>query len=207
MAITTSIRSPADLANNSLTRMGFKLRVGSLLDGSDHARHILDVYGQTRDEMLGSFDYDFAERVVQLTVLKQAPTQGYVPPNLWDGTLNPPPGFLYEYAYPSDAIKIRAIKSTPVFAINYDPQANTFTEANDNYYTPPQRVILSNVPNPFCTYTGRVTDPATWSVSFADSLAARLSVLLGPSLVGLESAKLTVPEAQLDSAVSSMEQR
>ena len=205
--MTTSISSPGDLANNALVRLGYQLRVGSLLDGSDHAQTILNIYGQTRDEMLEAFDYDFAERVAALTLLKSAPVGGYFPPNTWNPATNPPPGFLYEYAYPSDAIKIRTLKYTPLFAVNYDPQPNKFTEANDNNYTPAQRVILSNVPNAFCVYTGRVTDPTTWSVSFADALAARLSVLLGPALVGLESSKLTVPEDQREENVAMMEER
>lgn len=207
MAITTSTRSVADLANNALTRMGFKLRVGSLLEGSDHARHLLDVYGQTRDEMLEAFDYDFAERAVTLTLQKSAPPAGYFPPNLWNPATNPPPGFLYQYAYPPDAIKIRTIKFTPLFAVNYDPQPNNFTEANDDNFVPPQRVLLTNVPNAICTYTGRVTDPATWSVNFSDALASKLAVLLGPVLVGLDSAKLTVPEDQVDGLVATTEQR
>src|SRR4051812_44872085 len=107
MPITTSISSPADAANNALVRMGYRLRLGSLLDGSDHAQDVLNVYGQCRDELLSVFDYDFAERTLALTQLKAAPVGGYFPPNQWNPAVHPPVGFLYEFAWPDNAIKIR----------------------------------------------------------------------------------------------------
>lgn len=207
MAILTSISNPADVANNALVRMGYKLRVGSLIDGSDHAGVVLQVYGQTRDELLASFDYDFAERTAALTLLKQAPAAGYFPPTTWDPANHPPAGFLFEYAYPADGLKLRTVKWPPLWAINWDPQPNRWTEYNDNYFTPAQRTILTNAPNAIAVYTGRVTDPATWSVTFADALAARLSVVLGPALVGMETSRITVPQDNREEAVATTEQR
>lgn len=205
--ILTSISSPADAANNALVRMGFRLRVGSLLDGSDHASTILQVYGQTRDELLASFDYDFAERTAPLTLLKSAPLAGYFPPTVWNPATNPPLGFLYEYAWPASALKLRNIKYTPLWAVNWDPQPTRWTEYNDNYITPAQRTIVTNVPDAIAVFTGRVVDPTTWSVTFADALAARLSVLLGPALVGLDSSRLTVPQDNREESVATTEQR
>lgn len=207
MAITTSITSPADVANNALSRMGFRLRVGSLLDGSDHASVVLQVYGQCRDEMLAAYDYDFAARTVALGLLKQTPAGGYFPPNQWSAATYPPLGYAYEYGYPEDALKIRTLKYAPLWAVDYDPQPSPWSEFNDNSFTPARRTIVTNVPNAIAVYTGRVTDPATWSVTFADALAARLSVLLGPALVGLESSRLTVPEDTREENVATMEQR
>ena len=207
MAVTTSIRSPADVANLAFRKMGLRMRVGSLLDGSDAAMTMLDVYGATRDQMLEEFDYDFAERTATLALLKSAPTAGYFPPNLWNPATNPPSGFLYEYGFPSDAIKIRALKYTPGFAINYDPRPTKFTEYNDNAYTPAQRTILSNVPAAIAVYTGRVTDPQTWSAKFSEALASRLAVTLGPDLVGLESEKITTGEMTADTAQATTEAR
>jgi hypothetical protein len=120
--VTVSLRNPADLANNALARMGYKLQVGSLLDGSDHAQKILNVYGQARDEMLASFDFDFAERAVDLTLINQAPAGGYFPPTAWDPVNYPPPNFKFQYAYPSDAIKIRSLQFQPLFVLNADPR-------------------------------------------------------------------------------------
>lgn len=203
MAITTSLRSPADVANVALVRMGFKLRVGTLFDGSDHASSLLDIYGQTRDQMLREFDYDFAERTALLTLLKFVPSSDYP----WDPATMPPPGWTFEYEFPSDAIKIRLIQPQPNFVFDPDPQFYAFSEYNDPRFTPAQRVILSDVQNATATYTARVTDPETWDVAFTDALAIRLAALLGPQLIGLDSNRATLPQAQGEQAISEMEQR
>jgi hypothetical protein len=207
MAILTSTSSPADVANQAFIRLGFRLRVGSLLDGSDHAQDVLNVYGQCRDELLSTFDYDFAERTLALTQLKAAPIGGYFPPNLWNPATHPPTGYLYEFAWPDNAIKIRSLKRQPLFAVNYDPQPVNFSEYNDRNYTPAQRTIVANIPNAIAVYTGRITDPSTWSVQFAEALAARLAVVLGPALVGLQASQITMAEAQQADAASMVEQR
>lgn len=204
--MVVSLQSPADVANVALVRMGFKLRVGTLFDGSEHAQDILDLYGQTRDEMLREFDYDFAQRSALLTLLKSAPAGGYFPPNLWNPAANPPIGWAFEYAYPGDAIKIRTVKPQPLFIVNADPQPYDFTEANDELLVPPARTILTNVVGAVAVYTGRVTDPTNWDVAFTDALAARLAALLGPSLMP-ESTKITLPIATAEQAMSELEQR
>ena len=77
--MTTSVNSPADVVNLSLGRIGYKLRVGSLYDGSPASKAALDIYGQTRDEQLRLADWGFAQGEVQLTLQKVAPVGGYVP--------------------------------------------------------------------------------------------------------------------------------
>lgn len=208
MAITpivTSIRSPADVTNNAFTRMGLKMRVGSLLDGSDAAKQALDVYAQARDKLLASFDFDFAERAVDLQLINQAPAGGYFPPYTWDPSLYPPPGFKYQYAFPSDAVKIRSLKFQPLFTMNIDPRPLKFSEYNND--TLGRRTIVTGVPAAVAIYTGRVTDPTLWSVTFADALAADLAVLMGPALANPESAKLTVPEDQAAISTATTERR
>lgn len=203
--VTTSFRNPADVANNAFARMGFKLQVGSLLDGSDHAQRVLNVYGQARDKLLESFDFDFAERTADLTLINQAPVAGYFPPTVWDPVNYPPPNFAYQYAFPSDAVKIRSLKYQPLFTLNADPRPLKFSEYNNANLG--RRTIVTNVPQAVAVYTGRITDPATWSVEFADALAAQLGVLLGPVLVGLQAVQVTAPEAKAAFADATMERR
>lgn len=205
--ILTSIQTPADVANNALTRLGFKLRVGSLLDGSDHARDILDVYGQTRDQLLTDFDYDFAQRTMALTLLKSAPPTGYTVLNPWNPVTNPPLGWRFEYAYPDSALKVRNLKARTAHAVNPDPRPHNFTEYNDNNYSPPQRTILSNLTGAICVYTGRITDPTTWDVKFAEALCAALARRIGPSLVSLDATKMEAMDEQVETAQSQMEGR
>ena len=203
MASNTAVKSPADLANIALVRMGYKGLVGSLYDGSTAAQRILNIYGQTRDEALREHDYDFAERSISLTLLKQAPAGGYWPPTTWDPTLYPPVGFAFEYAWPDDCLKVRNIKQQPMFLFNADPQPNAFQIANDNSYTPAQRVVLCQVPSAVGVYTAQVTDPATWDVAFTDYLAAKLARHLAAGLVGLEGAKMEAA-AEKDAAQPAM---
>ncbi len=204
--MTNTVRTPADVANLALARMGYRLRVGSLYDGSAAAVKFLDIYGQTRDELLRASDWDFAERNVDLTLLKSAPPGGYVPPTVWDGSVNPPIGWLYEYALPDDYLKVRAVKPTPLFFPNLDPQPYVYSIANDEFFSPPLRVILCNVKDAVMVYTGQVTDPASWDVGFTEAFAAALARRLAPLLVGLEAAKLIFQDEAMSTAQAEGEQ-
>lgn len=206
MVSSAAVQSPADLANVALVRMGYKLSVGSLYDGSSAAKKILDIYAQTRDELLRSFDWGFAERNIALTLLKQAPIGGYVPPATWNPATNPPVGYLFEYAYPGDCLKVRSVKPTPLFFPNFDPQPYLFDVANDSNYNPAQRVILCNVPSALITYTGQVTDPATWDVGFSEQFAASLGRHLGPALVSMQAAQALAGDEQAATMVAEREQ-
>jgi hypothetical protein len=201
-----SVTSPADMINLSLRRIGYKLRVGSLYDGSNAAKTALDIYAQTRDAALVENDWDFAERNITMTLLKSAPVNGYVPPNVWNPATNPPPGYLFEYAYPSDSLKVRAVKPVPLFVVNFDPQPNRFFLANDNYFTPTQKVILCDVPNANLVYTGQVTDPTVWEPGFIEALAAALGRRLVPSLMGLNAIQPAAADEQQSLAIASVEQ-
>jgi hypothetical protein len=207
--MVASVQSPADLANIALVRMGWKgPRIASLFDGSEAAQKFLDLYAQTRDELLRNdiYDWGFAERNLSLTLLKSAPVGGYFPPNTWNPTVNPPPGYLFEYSYPVDCIKVRAVKPVPLFNINWDPQPSVFSVDNDNAFTPPQRVILCNVPNAILVYTGQVTDPSQWDVGFTSALAAKLERYVAAALVGMEGAKMAQSDEAQAMQIANTEQ-
>lgn len=194
------ITSPADMINLALGRIGYRDRIGNIFEGSAAAKQAIDVYSQTRDEMLRATDYGFAERNVSLTLLKQAPDTGYFPPNVWDGTQNPPPPWVYEYAYPDDCLKVRAVKDVPLFVMTFDPQPNVFAIENDKYFTPAKKVILCNVPDAMLVYTGQVTDPTLWEADFIEAFAAGLARRLAPVLATMDIAKFEAgDEAQASS--------
>jgi hypothetical protein len=85
---------------------------------------------------------------------------------------------------------VRAVKPVPLFGINWDPQPQVYSIDNDSAFTPPQRVILCNVPNAVLVYTGQVTDPQTWDVSFVNALASRLQKYVAAALVGPDGVKM-----------------
>jgi hypothetical protein len=193
--MTASVQSPADLVNLALTRIGYKGRIGNLFEGSPASKKALDVYSQTRDELLReNIDWGFSERNVAMTLLKFAPLTGYIPPVVWNPVVNPSLPWLFEYAYPSDALDVRAVKPVPPLVLSFDPQPNVFAVENDNAFTPPQRVILCNVPGALLTYTGQITDLTTWDADAVEAFAATLARRIGPVLMGPEIIKAEVPD-------------
>jgi hypothetical protein len=201
-----SVQTPQDLVNTSLVRVGYKKHIGNLYDGSMAARTALRIYGQTRDQLLHTNDWGFSERNISATLLKFAPPGGYFPPNAWNPATNPPPPWLYEYTYPQDAIKVRSVRGQPLFVMNFDPQPNTFTTENDNSFTPPQRVVLCNVPSALIVYTGRITDLTAWDEDAVEAFSAALGRRLAPALVGLDAAKLAAADEGQE-AQMAMEER
>lgn len=206
MASTFAAQNPADIVNQSLARIGYKLRVGSLYDGSLAAKKALDIYAQTRDAMLRDGDWPFAERNVTGTLQKQAPAAGYVPPTGWNPATNPPVPWIYQYAWNSDFLKVRAVKPTPIFVPNFSPQPNIFAVLNDNGAVPPQRVVCCNVANAIIVYTGQITDPATMPSDFISAFADALAEGLSPLLASLDLMKIKAAEGQVDEAKAMVEQ-
>lgn len=202
--MTTAISSPAALVNLALARVGYKGRIGSLYDGSLAAKKALDLYSQTRDDLIREGNWEFAERIVTGTLVKQAPAGGYVI-TPWSAASNPDLPWLFSYAYPSDCLKVRSVRQTPMFVPNFDPQHNVFSLGNDTGSTPAVRVILCNVPNAMITYAGQVTDPTTWDSEFTEALAAALGRRLAPVLVGLDAAKLELSDEQAEKALAEQD--
>ena len=202
--MTTSIQNPTDIANIALRRIGYKLRIGSLLDGSEAARKILDFYGQTRDSLLRSGDWGFAQRSAALTLLKQAPPGGYggLP---WTSAYPILP-YLFEYTYPDDCLRVLSVKRTPIFVPSFDPQPNVFSVDNDNSYTPAVKVLLCNVPQAILCYTGRVVDPTQWEADFAEALIDDLAKTLAASFASPDFVKLEAGIAQAETAMAESEQ-
>jgi hypothetical protein len=200
-----SVSSPEDMINLSLVRIGYKRRIGSIFEGSLAARKALDIYSQTRDEVLCSKDWGFAGRDVVLTLLKQAPVGGYIPPITWNNTYPMLP-WMFSYVYPSDCLKVRTVKTTPMFIPNFDPQPQIFEVENDPSLVPPQKVVLCNLPNALLLYTAQVTNPQDWEAPFIEDFAAALGRRLAPVLMNLDAAKLAAQDEQAENMVESREQ-
>lgn len=188
--MATVITTVPDVVNLALAGIGRKDRIASIFEGSTAAKIALDLYSETRDDMLRVEDYGFSERNMNLVLLKSAPPNGYFPPNLWDGTTNPAVPWLFSYAYPDDCIKVRAIKPQPTFVINFTPQPVVFRIENDNYYTPARKVILCNVEFAMMTYTGQVTNPSTWEPAFVAAFADELGRKMAQAFANMEAAKM-----------------
>lgn len=196
------ISSPEDLINLSLGRIGYKKRIGSIYDGSPAAKMALDVYAQTRDAVLRSFDWGFAERDIALTLLKTAPAGGYTPPLVWSSTYPILP-WIYEYGYPTDMVKLRALRVTPVILPEFDPKPITWRIADDNSI--PGKCILSNAFNPVAVYTAQVTDLTVWDPGAIETFAAELARRLAPAITSLEATKMETADAQMEGQMAQAE--
>lgn len=202
---TASLTSPEDFVNAALVRIGSKLRISNIYDGSVAANQSLAIYGQTRDELLRQNDWGFAERNVALTLLKQAPAGGYTPPTTWDPAIYPPLPWAYEYTYPDDCLKVRAVKDTPILIPVYDPRPNIFEVVNDNDFVPARKVLLCNVADAILVYSGRITNPSTWEADFSESLVAALGRRM-PSLASPEMIKIMFGDEAGTKAMAEGEQ-
>lgn len=195
--MATSIKTPADLVNVSLRMIGYKLRVATLYDGSEAAGQALDIYGLARDDFLRDADWQFASRTVASTPIKTAPPNYFDAP--WDPATNPPPPWRFEYAYPDDCLKVRQVKFPVGYIFEPDPRPTLMMIANDNAFTPPRRVILSNIEGALIVYTGRVVDLATWPVDAVEAFAGVLGAKLK---VGLQEKDLTQIDVGLAAAAT-----
>lgn len=195
--MVASVQNPTDLVNLALARIGYQRRIGNLFDGSAAASKALTLYAQTRDALLCELAWGFAERNTTLTLLKAAPTSGYIPPTVWTPAYPVLP-WRYEYAYPSDCLQIRSLRPSigPIF--NPDPQPILFSVDNDASLNPPQKVILTNLESPVLVYTGQVTDPLSWDSDFSEAFAAALGRRLAPALVGMDGAKFGAQDEAME---------
>lgn len=203
--MTTSLSSPADLINDSLRRIGYKLRVANLYDGSEAGSTALDIYGQTRDTLLRDGEWHFAQREVNGTLLKSAPAD-YFPPNAWDPATMPPMPWRFSYTYPADCLKVRSVRPQPLFAIDMTPKPTLWADVNDSGGATPVRVIVANVESPVIVYTGRVTNPVSWPVDFTEALCAALARRLAPQLANIQAVPLEAQDEAGATRAAAMEQ-
>jgi hypothetical protein len=184
-----AVQSPEDLVNLALTRIGYAQRITNIFEGTRASRAALNVYAQTRDDLLRIGDWPFASRDIAGTVLKSAPVGGYIPPTVWNPTTNPPVPWFFEYQWPSDCLEVRAVKPVPLTLPNFSPQPQLFKISNDNYFTPGQRVILSNINGAVITYTGQIIDPTTMPPDFIEEFAGALAKQIAPLLTDFDAGK------------------
>jgi len=161
--------------------IGYRRRIGSIYEGSMASKVALDIYAQTRDELLRKQSWGFAECYLNMTLLKYAPPGGYNAALPWT-TAYPPVPWLFEYAYPTDCLKVRSVKSATIFLPSFDPQPQVFDIVNDNSLTPPAKTIVCNIQNGILIYTGQITNVTLWEPLFVETLVASLAAKFAPAL-------------------------
>ena len=184
MAITWEL-----LCNEALRKIGVKKRIGSAYEGSEVAKACLELFSQTRDELLQREEWPFAMREVELSIV------GVSAPSPWT----------FEYGYPSDCLRIRYLQPDLTHADPFDPQPTLFLPWNDQRPNPPIRAILSDTAAAMLIYVGRITDPNTWDAAFThafiSSLAEHLVVPLAAA--GLLPQEIAMAEMDRESAAAT----
>lgn len=157
------LQAPEDLVNAAIVRLGGKRRIGSLFDGTEESRAFLDIYGQTRDALLRMGDWEFAI--------------AYAAGVLIGGAAFP---WLYQYAYPSDALKIRSVFNQAAYAADKNnPVPVDWRPGNAVISGTPTEVVLTNTPSATLCYMRQVTNPAVWEANFAEAVIAGLAKRAG----------------------------
>lgn len=179
------------LVNQALVDIGYQgPRVTDIREGSEAANAALEVYSQTRDELLDADDWPFSRRGnVPLTLLKGPPPGGGYNPNSPWSPRYPAPGWLYEYLYPDDCIELKAILRPPQAMFDLNPQPATWRIDNDNSLvdrdgnpTTQKKVILTNMKSALAVYIGEVNDPGLWEPGFTLVVVQRLGEKLSRRL-------------------------
>lgn len=212
------INSVEDLCNESLRVLGSKLSIGDIYEGTPQANACLEIYSQTRDEVLRAGEWSFARGYAALTLLKGPPPDGgYSPLEPWS-PVYPMSPWLYEFAYPSDCIEIRDLIKQPRRLPVLDPKPVLYRIDNDlvpivsgdppEASGPPQKVILANTAEPLAIYVRRVTNLLLWEPDFTatlvDAVAKKISA--SPALGNPEMMKMLPQETAAVGAVAQRHQ-
>lgn len=186
-----AVTSPENIINQALVLARRERLIGDIYEGSEQASIALELYGQARDELLDLHDWSFSREVNPLTLLKGPPPNGgYNFAQPWSN-IYPYPGFLFEYAYPTDCLDIRAIVAQPGPMPDLDPLPQlwridndltpilTGTPPNATAAGPPAKVIYCNAQNALAVYRARITNPASFDTGFVAALVASLAKKFG----------------------------
>lgn len=160
--MTVTVTTPEQLINMVLARIGYPTRIGNLFEGSKAADAALDVYSQTRDAVMRTADWGFAEKIIAAT------TTGNTPPAPWSD----------EYVYPTDCLRMRNMFNSTYTANLNNPVPNLYTVGNNGT----AKVIWCNIASMTLVYTAQITNPAQWEAAFVEALAAALARRLSPML-------------------------
>lgn len=196
--------STVSLCNRSLLQIGSKVQLSSLQEDSVQSDSCNVLFIPTFEQLGRTAWWNCFRKQANLSLLKAA---AGTPENSSATPPFPPSPWLYEYAYPSDCLKARAIiptfpangtspsvyalnNSAPIwlrgrgqipFAVAYD------TDSNGN----PLTVILTNQSQAQLVYTVNQPNPVVWDTQFQAAFVAGLGAFLVPALTG------NLPQLQL----------
>lgn len=198
--------SPIDISNRSLGVIGTRSSIVSFDENSNEARNCALFYTSTRDQLLRMARWNFARRMITLTLLKAAPgtpENPNPPPNgVWNGATMPQIPWLYSYAYPPDCLLMQRVPlQFPGIAGGTIPlttaPANTWQPYNDVVSSAkfavaqdqdptgaPIKCVLTNAPVAIGVFTAVTDDSTLFDALFTEALVQALAGHLARALTG-----------------------
>jgi hypothetical protein len=184
----TSITDLA-LANQALGACRARTQlITSFAQSGPEANQINQNFASTRDNLLRLFDWSFAKSTVSLG----NPLKSYNPSATGWTNAQPPPPWLYEYAFPTSAVKVRAVfgQNMPGIIVPVLPNTGqdigpqlpyfSFEVVNDAN----ARVIVTNAPSAVAVVTLGGVDSAQWDTTFGEAFVSLLAANIAVPLTG-----------------------
>lgn len=170
--------TPADIFNQALEFIGNQAFVtytgpggggGTWAGDNTSALAAPVLYVPTWQMVARQLDPDFARRTKPLALQT-------------GGTL--PPGWAFEYGYPSDCLRLRCLAPAAGSYDIYDPQLILGNVALDVILGAPVKVIFSNQVNALAVYTSSDLTEDDWDAMFTMAVVRQLANPLGMALEG-----------------------
>lgn len=191
--------SDVQICNRALAEIGTRSTIVSLDEASTEAVNCKLQYTPMRQALLRAAGWGFARAQCTLTTLGTAANN------------TSPFPYLYEYAWPSDALKIKYLVDIPPgWPFPTGPQTNNpptgdpgpipmfapsrknrFLVSSDIVNGSRQRVILSNLFQAIAIYTADVTDGSQWDPLFEEALVCLIASKIVIPLTGNAGMKTT----------------
>jgi hypothetical protein len=209
------VTSRVDLTNRALAAIGTRSTIAAMDEGGNESNNASLVYDATRQELIRAAPWNFATATAQLALLKAArgTAENATSTGAWTNA-EPPPGWSYQYAYPSDCLRARKVVpnvvsapagTSPIYPSSlagavtslWDQPGVRFTiatdkDANDNPYT----CVLVNLDQALICYLRDIAVEDLWDPMFAEAMVCALAGKLANPLTGDKAlAKLMMQQA------------
>jgi hypothetical protein len=181
-----------ELCNQTLSMLTTRTTITSIDERSNEAIQLKINFDSVRDVILRSAPWDFAKRDITLSMLKAAPGTPENPGSVtvWDPVTHPPLGWLYSYSYPSQAVRVRYLKTQPGYSGKESSVITRFSRGGDEDLSGNDIVvILANIPSAIACYTKVIANPELWDSQFENAFTAGLAASVCMVLTGKESLK------------------
>lgn len=161
-----------DIAREALAQVGTRSKITSLTDGSAEAQYVNLLYNPIRDFLLVEGDYDFS----MLATLSVPSGSAPIP-------------WIYSYAYPTGALRIRQLIPSTFSILDPKPvEWNIYNQGGT-------RLVVARVPIIQIQYTAPVGE-AVWDPMFEQSFVRMLASALAFALENrIEASKQKLEEA------------